>query len=1056
MATQKKYICAFCARAFTRSEHKQRHERSHTNEKPFHCLHCTSSFVRRDLLQRHCRTVHNSQLNPNTLPSNKSLNNPTSHALTVTSTSGSTSSNSSDSLPASPTNQSMVAPPPPAAGQHGGPLIHHQIPQPLLAQRSPTQFNQKLHQQLAAATSQNHFSLGYAEAVLDTPMTPANTRRDSISTTTSTTANKRRKKSVVEDTFDHSHHSHSAHAKDLASHDLIHLLSITKKLENTLIKFDPTNANHSLSDHFLIGYITLSKSAKKEYKIFDKILKDLIYNLNSFYNNSNGNNSQNGMTSPKSGGNGNGAGGEPNNFKIGIIYSIISLGFIMNKNPSRATRFFKKSWNLLIKKLIPQYNNNNNLLDQIGILTNLFMLSYIYLNYDLESYNINENDENDMVMQSMDDNEGEVYINNEVILNYLNDISFIIISNLKDLNSANDNLVDLNINLFWTIYIMLSTYIKQTPPKIYSFFFNKIVKGNETLLSLMNKFSKSFINMDSNASGSNNDEFLKMIIVTTLSNELKRHTNGEVAGNNHEDIPLLYESKNCLHNSIILINKSINFHSTIHRSSSEDDSDTSSSAIKLFELFKKNIIINSPLKFHELLNNYLFIPSKYYNWELLSLTLQEINMNSPLSRQLILDTIGDPNLTPNLESSLRAFFNFKTCPLDINNNLSIISYPLVFFANYLNLGLVDLSGFNFLELTQVNLFMVEWYCIMHKVLIMIWSNHELFDENYVLSNLIYLLLDNKGSLLHKLNLENSSSIGLDRGNDGEEFQFNQKWFWILKLKFQSIFETWLNFIKLNNNSNVHFNNNLSILKLNISKFINEYLSTEGLKFIVEEESQQITPPIKHQSQPHLQQHQSQPQLQQQQMSFGMTPTSSSNYIPLQQQPSYNFSTSTTFPDYDPHSRYTATTMGPSTTSKRSNSITLGLLAQTIQDEARSPMTGALSTSSSASSIKPPAMSHHHSISSMSGITMQSSNSGGNGNGGNNGGKMSYYSNYSTYPPPPPILSSMNSGSSGVGGNKDSVLLLPPILASEGSNSGAGGRRQEEKLVGGAGGMMKKD
>lgn len=62
MATQKKYICAFCARAFTRSEHKQRHERSHTNEKPFHCQHCTSAFVRRDLLQRHCRTVHNVQL----------------------------------------------------------------------------------------------------------------------------------------------------------------------------------------------------------------------------------------------------------------------------------------------------------------------------------------------------------------------------------------------------------------------------------------------------------------------------------------------------------------------------------------------------------------------------------------------------------------------------------------------------------------------------------------------------------------------------------------------------------------------------------------------------------------------------------------------------------------------------------------------------------------------------------------------------------------------------------------------------------------------------------
>ncbi|RKP28783.1 hypothetical protein METBISCDRAFT_6277, partial [Metschnikowia bicuspidata] len=63
-APQKKYICTFCARAFTRSEHKQRHERSHTNEKPFHCLYCSSAFVRRDLLQRHCRTVHRIHLVP--------------------------------------------------------------------------------------------------------------------------------------------------------------------------------------------------------------------------------------------------------------------------------------------------------------------------------------------------------------------------------------------------------------------------------------------------------------------------------------------------------------------------------------------------------------------------------------------------------------------------------------------------------------------------------------------------------------------------------------------------------------------------------------------------------------------------------------------------------------------------------------------------------------------------------------------------------------------------------------------------------------------------------
>lgn len=55
---QKKYICSYCGKPFSRSEHKARHERSHTGVKPFECKVCRHSFVRRDLLQRHIRTVH--------------------------------------------------------------------------------------------------------------------------------------------------------------------------------------------------------------------------------------------------------------------------------------------------------------------------------------------------------------------------------------------------------------------------------------------------------------------------------------------------------------------------------------------------------------------------------------------------------------------------------------------------------------------------------------------------------------------------------------------------------------------------------------------------------------------------------------------------------------------------------------------------------------------------------------------------------------------------------------------------------------------------------------
>lgn len=84
-APEKKYKCQFCNRAFSRSEHRSRHERSRmplfsfssrqintdcsdTKERPFKCLKCRSTFVRRDLLLRHDRTVHAKDGGPQLAP----------------------------------------------------------------------------------------------------------------------------------------------------------------------------------------------------------------------------------------------------------------------------------------------------------------------------------------------------------------------------------------------------------------------------------------------------------------------------------------------------------------------------------------------------------------------------------------------------------------------------------------------------------------------------------------------------------------------------------------------------------------------------------------------------------------------------------------------------------------------------------------------------------------------------------------------------------------------------------------------------------------------------
>ncbi|RHZ65219.1 hypothetical protein CDV55_100474 [Aspergillus turcosus] len=54
------FQCQRCSRTFARLEHLQRHDRSHTKEKPYICDKCPKSFTRKDLLTRHERLSHSS------------------------------------------------------------------------------------------------------------------------------------------------------------------------------------------------------------------------------------------------------------------------------------------------------------------------------------------------------------------------------------------------------------------------------------------------------------------------------------------------------------------------------------------------------------------------------------------------------------------------------------------------------------------------------------------------------------------------------------------------------------------------------------------------------------------------------------------------------------------------------------------------------------------------------------------------------------------------------------------------------------------------------------
>ncbi|KAL3455083.1 hypothetical protein BJX64DRAFT_90803 [Aspergillus heterothallicus] len=61
----KSRTCVHCGRSFRRTEHLERHVRTHTKEKPYTC-YCGAAFSRRDLLKRHMGIAGHEETNPPT------------------------------------------------------------------------------------------------------------------------------------------------------------------------------------------------------------------------------------------------------------------------------------------------------------------------------------------------------------------------------------------------------------------------------------------------------------------------------------------------------------------------------------------------------------------------------------------------------------------------------------------------------------------------------------------------------------------------------------------------------------------------------------------------------------------------------------------------------------------------------------------------------------------------------------------------------------------------------------------------------------------------------
>lgn len=700
MATPKKYVCAFCARAFTRLEHKQRHERSHTNEKPFHCLHCTSAFVRRDLLQRHCRTVHNIQMT--------SSHHPKSEKTKVSEPDPSVGHNIGAGANEPLTNDhEEVKHEDGHNGMNGNGVANDEINGDVNSSVS-RENSKELTNNISPPAMDISHSNGMMSMNSDDSMpSPTNAINSSANLFLNI------------DAFDDQ--ASKINLKD--NNELVNLLSISKKLYHILVQFDTDIKKFNpeeLDEIFLMGYIKLYNN--EDYPIIKKLLKNLLQYLNSNFQ-------------------------DLNNFKICLVYSVLSIGFDQYNHKALAFEFFRKSWDLLILKLIPVNYNNNNLINQLEILNNLFLSCFLYLMLDFDQYQLQINSPTtsngtpDVTGRShlgnsatpvgtsptsfpplgSNTNNTSETLNADLMFNYLNDISFIIMSNLNN-EKDNMNLANNNMNLFWSIYILLSNYfVNKEPPKFYQIFLDKLVINNQLLATVMVNLSKSIILIDNKS--------IKEIIIATLINEL----NSLINYNKLQ----IYDLKNSLHNSIILINKSLI---------------TLKLENEYFEIFKKKLIINCPIKFNDILNYYVFLPEQFFNYNLLMIALKEFNNSANTNGSFNFSMFVNSNLSSNymkFSNELLLFFSNGSIS-NINNNLGIVSFPLIFNNNFLsaNFNVLSTKTFNSVEKNKLNLLLIEWYLTITKILITLFRDNSLVN-NYILQCLLYLL--NNHHLDFKLN-----------------------------------------------------------------------------------------------------------------------------------------------------------------------------------------------------------------------------------------------------------------------------------------------------------------
>lgn len=733
MAAQKKYICGYCARAFTRSEHKQRHERSHTNEKPFHCHYCTSAFVRRDLLQRHCRTVHNVRLvsRKEENPSPRSSMLPISPADSSDRKESSEKSTSGHSplLPpkCSPKHPGVPSPedinrsaalygrlqplsnagalPAPAAKNlsisppHIPPPNAHTSHSPKL----PPPFHLP-HSRASNGTSLPlpNPPLSYAQngsapnlPLLDTSYA----QRDSvprlappIATSLNSQPRHRAASFAASSQFSRPYIPgvQQVSAPSLPtllsslppksiSGDTINLLSVVASIEKF---YHPDDLKYPVNDMFLLGYPVI---AKEDHPVLHDLLASSVDSLHANLQASSG----------------------VNEFQLGVIYCVLSVGSLSMPpkafdNENTATFFINKSWAILVDKLSL---STADIPTQCEILKNFFILTYVYLRF----------------------------FNNDLMITHLEKSVDVILQNFlaSAANPACAAHIDAALPTLWSVYVLVSKCrLNDPPPKFYSWFLDAKLDPNNpaTLRDTCRGLVTSQLTLD--------DHFLTDIIISTLGNEVNNFV--------FNNTLWIFESHASLHKALIHTQQSISMRACPRKSFGHHGS--------LFDILRAKLVTSSPPKYRELLESYVFKITSPQHWNMLLLTLREVNApfifhnfmkdNVNVSFQtfgnnLLKFLASDASLIPTagLASTISIF----------NNNLGMVSYPLIFQYSILSLNNVevpfDVKALNTIDFANLNNLILEWYITVVKVLVVLITKHTSSEaEDFIVSNPVLLCL----------------------------------------------------------------------------------------------------------------------------------------------------------------------------------------------------------------------------------------------------------------------------------------------------------------------------